>query len=117
MSVFLPRGVIRVFAFSSIFLGLSLAQVRQVVHKPPFAAGQYILLLTDPPVAERFSARDQVRSLAAEGYRQQVELRQRDLTRELASRNIKVTGSVSTLLNAIFVAAPADRMEELKTLP
>ena len=35
----------------------------------------------------------------------------------LASRNIAVTGSVNTLLNAIFVTASSDQVAELKKLP
>jgi subtilisin family serine protease len=35
----------------------------------------------------------------------------------LALRNIQITGSVSLLLNAVFVAAPKDRVEELRAVP
>src|ERR1035441_5601114 len=36
---------------------------------------------------------------------------------ELASRNIRVTGSVNTLLNAVFVATGPDRLAGIRALP
>src|SRR5688572_24112685 len=91
--------------------------IAQALRKTPYAANQFVVILADPPVVERFPARDQLLTLGAGGYRRQVEARQLDLTRNLASRNIKVTGSVSSLLNALFVTAPPDRVAELKSLP
>src|ERR1051326_7014286 len=85
--------------------------------RPTFAANQYILILGDAPVSARFVGRDQVRTAAAINYRQQIETRQRDLMQQLAARNVQVTGSVSTLLNAVFVTAPAGRVDELKNIP
>ena len=89
----------------------------QPPHAAQFVPNQYILLLEDAPVAARFVSREQLQTAAAVSYRSQVEARQRTLRSELASRNITVTGSVSTVLNAIFVAAPAERLDELKALP
>ena len=53
----------------------------------------------------------------ADAYRQQIEARQLALRTELASRNILVTGSVSTLLNAVFVSAPPERRAEIQGIP
>jgi minor extracellular serine protease Vpr len=80
-------------------------------------AQHYALILEDSPVSGRFASRIAIRSEPARGYRQQIEARQRTLRRELAARRIQVVGSVSTLLNAIFVIAPATRLNELKSLP
>src|SRR6516164_2949346 len=73
-----------------------------------FATNRYAVFLADPPVAERFAGRAAVESPAATSYRQQVETRQRDVIRELGARNFHITGSVSTLLNAVFVIATPD---------
>ena len=79
--------------------------------------GKYILVLQDPPVSSRFSAKADLESSAALTYRRQVEDRQAGIKQALASRNIAVTGSVSVLLNAIFVNATADRVAEMSAIP
>jgi uncharacterized protein (TIGR03437 family) len=58
-----------------------------------------------------------MQTAAAVAYRQQVEAKQAAVLTELASRNIRVLGSVSVLVNAIFVAAPASRVAELQSIP
>jgi len=78
---------------------------------------RYTVILEDPPLAARFATRDDLNSAAAATYRQQIESRQAQLVRDLESRNFRVTGSVSTLLNAVFVTAPASRVAELESLP
>jgi minor extracellular serine protease Vpr len=82
-----------------------------------FVPNRYILLLEDPPVASRFETRAQMQSAAGVQYRNQIEARQRAVLGELASRNIPVTGRVSTLLNAIFVIAPVSRISEMLAIP
>jgi minor extracellular serine protease Vpr len=79
--------------------------------------GRYTLILEDPPVSTRFSARADLQSSQAVSYRRQVEDKQVAIKKDLAARNINVTGSVSVLLNAIFVAAPASRLNELRSEP
>jgi uncharacterized protein (TIGR03437 family) len=92
-----------------------------VSAQPPqptqFIPNQYILLLEDAPVSARFAAREQMRTTAAVAYRQQVETKQAAVRQELASRNFQVFGSVSVLVNAIFVGAPASRVAELQSIP
>ena len=78
---------------------------------------RYALILEDPPVSERFVAKEARESLASRSYRQQVETRQQTLRTELTTRRIQITGSVSTLLNAVFVMSPPERAGELASLP
>ncbi len=80
-------------------------------------SNRYALILEDPPVSERYASRQTVQSAPARNYQQQVEARQQILRTELGSRKIAVSGSASTLLNAVFVVAPAGRENELKSLP
>jgi uncharacterized protein (TIGR03437 family) len=82
-----------------------------------FVPNRYTLLLEDAPVSSRFVSREAMRSSPAIAYRQQIEAKQRTVLGELASRNIRVTGSDVTLVNAVFVIAPASRLEELKSIP
>src|SRR5579883_1291080 len=96
---------------------MAVAAFAQAPRKSPFLPNRYTLILADPPVAQRFAGREQVRTAAAAAYRGQLESAQASIRRELASRNIRVEGSVSTVLNALFVAAPAARVPELKALP
>lgn len=62
---------------------------------PLLAQTRYALILNDPPI----------------------ELRRQALRSELARRNISITGSTKILLNAVYVTAPKERLDELKTLP
>jgi minor extracellular serine protease Vpr len=86
---------------------------------PGFAqlADRYALILGDPPVAERFATRVEMQSAEAVSYRQRIETTQRALKASLEARGFRITGSVGTLGNAVFVAAPASRVDELKAFP
>ena len=77
----------------------------------------YALILEDPPAAAGVASREEVRSAAAQDRRVQVQARQRTLRDDLASRRVEVTGSASTLLNAVFVVASEERLSELQSLP
>jgi minor extracellular serine protease Vpr len=78
--------------------------------------GKYILMLQDPPVSSRYKSKAELESAGALTYRQQIEARQTSIKQDLAARNIAVTGSVSVLINAIFVNAPASRVAELSAI-
>lgn len=75
---------------------------------------RYALVLEDAPVSA-VSGRGV--SLEAEAQRSSIGLAQAHLRAELESRKIGVTGSVQTLVNAIFVQATPDRLPELRSLP
>ena len=108
MSYRATAGFLRVLL---IFILFSLAAFAQVMQ------GRYILILQDPPVSSRFSSRTELESADAQNYKRQVESRQASIKAELASRNFSVTGSVSVLINAIFVNAPDSRVPELQSIP
>jgi uncharacterized protein (TIGR03437 family) len=85
-----------------------------------FAQGaprHYILILDDPPVASRFASREALATVEAGQYRQQIATKQTTLRQQLAAKHFTVIGGVSTVLNAMFVAATPDRVGELKALP
>jgi uncharacterized protein (TIGR03437 family) len=65
---------------------------------------EYALILQDPPLARQLATRARVESA------------QRQLRGELARRKIRVGGSAQTLLNAVFVRVPRDRVAELRSL-
>jgi minor extracellular serine protease Vpr len=110
------RGEVRSVGF--IVLGFAfLAALAAVPGNAQFARNRYTLILEDPPVAERFAGREAIHSAAGEVYRAQIETKQESLRQELASRNIQVTGSVSSFLNAVFVVASPDQVAALSSLP
>jgi minor extracellular serine protease Vpr len=83
---------------------------------PPNFSGRYALILTDPSTAE-FSRSRANTPQVVENHRQQLRVAQAALRAELARRNYTVTGSVQTLLNAVFVAATPAQVAELRSLP
>ncbi|MBZ5592251.1 MAG: S8 family serine peptidase [Acidobacteriia bacterium] len=75
---------------------------------------RYALLLPDPPVAE---ARKNATRAVAENRRQKIEAAQASLRSELARQKFTVTGSVQTVLNAVFVLATPDQVAQLQRMP
>lgn len=73
---------------------------------------RYALILTDPPLTRPLSRAPQLASRARQIGQSQAALRA-----TLAARNVTITGSVSTVLNAVFVSASPDRVAELQSLP
>src|SRR5690348_13650316 len=77
------------------------------------ARNRYALILEDSPVASQFS---RARMKAADGvnYERTLRQRQQSVRTQLEQRGIVTTGSVTTLLNAVFVVAPADGVADLQ---
>jgi len=80
-------------------------------------ANHYAVFLADEPLATHFSSRADMQSSAGAAWRGRIEAAQGAVRNVLAARNIRITGSASTLLNAIFVVAPASRLAEIKAIP
>jgi len=101
---------------TKIFIGLV---VPMFLAQPVLAqsAGRYAIFLNDAPAAERFTSRAELADSAAGIYRRQIEALQGAVRANLASRNIQVTGSVTTLLNALFVVTDASRLAEINSIP
>ena len=79
-------------------------------------ANRYAVFLADEPVAKRFPSRGEIQSAAGAAWRSRVEAAQSVARLQLAAKNIRVTGSVSTLLNAIFVIAAPGSIADIKTI-
>src|SRR5664279_837747 len=82
-----------------------------------YARNRYALILQDEPVASRFATRERMHSAAADDYRRQLAQRQSAVQQELARRGVPIISSVSEVLNAVFVSAPAERVAELAAIP
>src|ERR1019366_1072127 len=55
-----------------------------------YARNRYALILQDEPVTSRFATREQLHTAAADGYRQQLALRQTAVRQELARRGVPI---------------------------
>jgi minor extracellular serine protease Vpr len=78
---------------------------------------RYALILSDPPVSGVVASRSELHSAQAEVHRSRVHNAQREVRRNLAARNMVITGSVDTVLNAVFVAAGPGHEAELRQIP
>jgi subtilisin family serine protease len=87
---------------------------------PVYAAqpvsNRYAVVLEDPPVSHFYQARAAMFSPAASTYRQRIRDSHAALRTEIASRGFHVTGEADTLLNAVFVTVPKERVAELADL-
>ncbi len=81
------------------------------------APNRYAIILSDEAPARRFASRDEIQGAAAQAYQRQIETAQRTLRAQLEQRKIRVTGTASLLLNAVFIAATPDRVAEIQSLP
>ena len=91
-----------------------------VLYSPGWSqtpATHYAVFLADEPLAQHFSARADMQSAAGAAWRARIEAAQGAVRNELAARSIRITGSASALLNAIFVIAPPARVAEIKAIP
>jgi minor extracellular serine protease Vpr len=77
---------------------------------------RYALVLEEAPLAAQVSSRKDLRAIAPD-VPARIEAAQNRLREELARRGIRVTGSVKTLLNAVFVRASEEQAAELRGLP
>ena len=78
---------------------------------------RYALILNDPPAGEFSQSHQNAPQAVTESHSQRILAAQNSLRSELARRNLNVTGSVQTVLNAVFVRATPDRIDELRALP
>jgi minor extracellular serine protease Vpr len=94
-----------------------LAQRNPNHHLAVFVPNRYTVVLSDAPVATHFNTREEMQTSSADVYRRQIQARQSSLTAEIESRGMHVTGSVTDLLNALFVTASAAQAAQLQSLP
>jgi minor extracellular serine protease Vpr len=77
---------------------------------------RYALILEDSPVVSQFS-RERMATAEGANYKRSLQQRQESVRAELAQRGIVPTGSVTLLMNAVFVVAPAASVADLKSIP
>src|SRR5690349_15932584 len=106
----MKRHQICIFVLLALFtLGLHPLGAAKVYER-------YALILSDPSAAEFASSHLNAPRSVVDTHRQRIEAQQDSLKQELARRTFIVSGSVSNVLNAIFVLTTPDRVSELRTL-
>ncbi len=80
-------------------------------------ADRYALILEDAPLAEQIGSREELESRSTREAAGRLLAKQEVLRQELARRNIRVTGAAHILVNAVFVQARPDQIQELRGLP
>ncbi len=83
----------------------------------PLPSHEWMLVLSDQPVIERFPGRIEQTRAVSTAYRQHLRDVQSDLRTRLEAQSIHVTGSVQHLLNAVFVNATPQQAATLGSLP
>ena len=77
---------------------------------------RYALILEDAPAAQRVSSGRSMESAEVQSYRERVRTAQLTVRSSLAARGVRVTGAAQTVMNAVFVEAPASRLPELRAM-
>ncbi len=77
---------------------------------------RYALILEDTPVMMQMESRLELSSAKTKLYHANLLTKQRNVIAELNKRNVNVTGSVSTIANAVFVVATPDAIAEMSKL-
>ncbi|HEX3744069.1 MAG TPA: S8 family serine peptidase [Bryobacteraceae bacterium] len=98
----------------SIFLSLVFASILPAAAPP---SNEWMLLLSDAPVVQRFPGRIERTGAVSAAYRQQLLNTQANLRTQIEAQSIRVTGAVQHLLNGIFVEATPEQAAALRNLP
>jgi minor extracellular serine protease Vpr len=102
---------------SSVIRALATLLLATIPVAAQIRSDRFALILQDKPVAEQATSRKEMRNSAASARLQIISTAQNSLRRQLETRGIRVTGSTKYLLNAVFVAAPESRVDELRKMP
>ena len=83
---------------------------------PPLTS-EYVVILSEPAVVNRYPGRIERTRAASQAYRQHLRDTQAALRPQLESRGIRVLGGIQHLMNALFVRATPQQADALKTVP
>src|SRR5581483_1901191 len=101
---------------SVVFLFASILFLALPSYAMAAASGEWIVILSEAPVVERYPGRMQSTRTVAGPYRQHLQQVQASLRSEVGFKNIRVTGGVQHILNAIFVKATPEQAEALRSM-
>ena len=78
---------------------------------------EFVLILSQPPVAAKFAHQTERNSFAAQSWRTQLRAGQAKVKQQLAALKVPVSGSADTFLNGVFVTASMDQVSVLRAIP
>ncbi len=97
---------------------LLLSAVLAAAAPPPSQrTADFALVLDTPSASEQSATRNSVHSAQFRTKLAAIRTQQQLLRNELAKKRVCVTGSASTLVNAVFVRIPVSRAAEIRNLP
>src|ERR1017187_5332052 len=98
----------------ALFLLFALASLLPAAPPP---SHEWVVLLAEPAVVERFPGRIEQTRAASDSYRQHLRTAQQDVRARIAAMSVTVTGAVQHLLNGVFVNATPEQAAALSSLP
>ena len=112
--IFMQYRSIQPILFAVLAGGIALFAPKAAALPP---SGEWIVLLNDAPVVERYPGRIETTRAVAEPYRQHLRQAQQSLRAQIEQSNIRVTGAVEHLLNGLFVRATPAQAAMLRAMP
>ena len=107
------RRPLRSIPSLSVFLIFALS----ILTAATLPTGEWMVVLSEQPVVERFPGRIEQTRGAAEPYRQHLLQVQQTVRGQIETMQVPVTGAVQHLQNAVFVRATPDQAAALRNLP
>jgi minor extracellular serine protease Vpr len=92
------------------------AFIRPAEALPP-GSNRWVVMLNDPPVLQKYPGRIEKTRAAAAPYRQYLQQMQDNVRGQIESMNIRVTGAVEHVMNALFVTATPQQAEAIRMIP
>ena len=90
--------------------------VRSAAALPP-GSNRWVVILNDPPVLQRYPGRFEKTRVSAEPYWQHLRQAQDAVRGQIQGMNIRVTGAVQHVMNAVFVTATPAQAEAIRMIP
>ena len=107
----------RLTTFTLLLSVCALSLVSTPLARAASAGGtQWLVLLNDPPVVQRYPGRIERTRAAAAPYRQHLQQVQASLRPQIESMHVRVTGALQHLVNGMFVVATPQQAAALKKL-
>ncbi|MGA2741793.1 MAG: S8 family serine peptidase [Bryobacteraceae bacterium] len=82
---------------------------------PP--SNRWLVILNEPPAAQRFPGKFRTTRATAEPYRQHLRSVQTGLRSQIEGQHVRVTGGIQHLMNGLFVVASPTQAAALRNLP
>ncbi len=100
--------------FAAVIAAFSLLAATGLAQR---GSNTYIVVLKDPPLAEAMQSRKDLLRNEANSQRSALVAKQTALSAQMASSGIQIIDSTQVLLNALYIQASAEQIEQIKGIP